>query len=124
MSASTRTVQQPLGIGQLGSALALVALVLLAALLLAYGPVSAPKTETAPAAGAPPAVIDHGWSEASTMAAAAAATKSTPIDHGSSESSMTQTGTAGGYTADPGYAPRTPEAVQRSGSNGPRLRPQ
>jgi hypothetical protein len=123
MSASTRTVQQPLGIGQLGSALALVALVLFAALLLAYGPVSAPKTETAPAAGAPPAVIDHGWSEASTMAAAAAG-KSTPVDHGSSESSMTQTGTAGGYNVDPGYAPRTTDAVQRSGSNGPRLRPQ
>ena len=122
MSASTRTVQQPLGIGQLGSALVLVALVLFAALLLAYGPVSAPKTETAPAAGAPPAVIDHGWSEASTKAAAGGG--STAIDHGSSESSMGQTGTAGGYTADPGFAPRTPEAVQRSGSNGPQLRPQ
>jgi hypothetical protein len=103
MSATTRTVQQPLGIGQFGAALAVVALILIVALAVAFGSQVAPKTVAPAVPGAPPAVIDHGWSQASTSAAGA---KSTPIDHGSSEGSMVITDTRGGFNGDMGLAPR------------------
>ena len=120
MSASTRTVQQQtLGTGQLGAALAVVALAIIVAAAIAFGALNAPKADTSPAAvGAPPpAVIDHGWSQAGTSTGAA----STPVDHGSSEQSMLVP--APGFRGDPGYAPRSSDAV-RAGNNGPRLRAQ
>jgi hypothetical protein len=142
MSASTRTVQQQtLGTGQLGTALAVVALAIIVAAGIAFGSLGAPKaTVTSPAVGAPPpAVIDHGWSQAGTSTG----TPYTPVDHGSSEKSMP--GYAGpsssdidaadhgarddlaigvapktGYRGDPGYAPRTIDVV-RAGGNGSRF---
>lgn len=145
MSASTRTVQQQtLGTGQLGAALAVVALAIIVAAAIAFGALNAPKTTVSPAAvGAPPpAAIDHGWSQAGTSKGI----PSTPVDHGSSEKSMpAYTGPFGsdidaadhgardeignavapasGYRGDPGYAPRSTDAV-RAGNNGPRLRAQ
>ena len=91
MSASTRTIQQPLGFGQIGAALAVVAMAIIVAALVAFGSMGAAKTEVTPAVGAPPAVIDHGWSQAGTSPV-------TPA-----------------YQGDPGFAPRQP-----SGKN-PRL---
>jgi hypothetical protein len=62
MSVSTRTAQQPLGLGQLGTTLVVIALALVVAAAVAFGSLAANKAEVAPAAGvgAPPAVIDHG----------------------------------------------------------------
>jgi len=54
MSASTRTIQQPLGFGQIGAALAVVALALMVAALVFFGSMGTAKTDVAPAAGAPP----------------------------------------------------------------------
>lgn len=122
MSATTRTVQQPLGIGQLGAALAVVALILVMALAVAFGSQVATKAVAPAAPGAPPAVIDHGWSEASSNAALGA--PSTAIDHGSSESSIGGSYSAPGYMGDPGLAPRSNDGAGTSGSNGPRLRAQ
>ena len=109
MSVSTRTVQQQsLGIGQLGAALVVFAVAILIAVAIAFGSLGATKTDVTPAAGAgaPPVVIDHGWSKAYTSTGNAAPPAA--IDHGSSESSM-----GAGTTVD-----------GNSGSNGPRLRPQ
>ena len=78
MSASTRTIQQPLGIRQMGALLMAVALALVVAAAVAFGQLAVSKAPTAPAAGAPPAFIDHGSrSEIGTSAAPAF------IDHGS-----------------------------------------
>ena len=72
MSASTRTIQQPLGIRQMGALLMAVALALVVAAAVAFGQLAVSKTQTAPAAGAPPAFIDHGSrSEIGTWAAPA-----------------------------------------------------
>jgi hypothetical protein len=60
MSASTRTIQQPLGIRQMAVVLMGVALALALAAAVAFGQLAASKAQTAPAAGAPPAFIDHG----------------------------------------------------------------
>ena len=124
MSASTRTIQQQtLGTGQLGTALAVVALAIIVAAAIAFGSLGATKAPVTPAAvGAPPAVIDHGWSQAGTSKGV----PSTVVDHGSSESSMVSgisVAPASGYRGDPGYAPRSTDTV-RSGNNGPRLRAQ
>ena len=141
MSASTRTVQQPLGIGQLGAALVFVALILIVAVAIAFGTLGAvkPGVAPAPAVGAPPAVIDHGWSQAGTPSIVGAPPAG--YDHGSSEASMVKPITGGGYVGDKGLAPRTNDASSvgddgrkgepflpardpvRAGSNG-QLRPQ
>jgi hypothetical protein len=88
MSASTRTVQQQtLGNSQLGAALAVVALAIIVAAAIAFGSLNATKAGpvTPGAIGQPPpAVIDHGWSQAGTSNGVT----STPVDHGSSEGSM------------------------------------
>jgi hypothetical protein len=61
MSAASRTIQAAPGTRQVGIALfALVVLLALGAVLV-YGSLSAAKLK-APAAGAAPAVHDHGWS--------------------------------------------------------------
>lgn len=121
MSASTRTAQQPLGIGQLGAALIVVAVALVVAVAIAFGSLGATRANVTPVpAGAPPAVIDHGWSEASSKAAAGAPPAA--IDHGSSESSMTKPVTGDdGRKGDP-FVPAN-DGAGTSGSNGPRLRP-
>ena len=106
MSASTRTVQQPLGIGQLGAALVVLAVAILIAVAIAFGSLGVTKADVTPAA-APPVVIDHGWSKAYTSTGNDAPPAA--IDHGSSESSMGAGAPAGTGT---------------SGDNGPRLRPQ
>ena len=124
MSVSTRTVQQQsLGIGQLGAALVVLAVAILIAVAIAFGSLGATKTDVTPAAGvgAPPVVIDHGWSQAYTSTGNAAPPAA--IDHGSSESSMG----AGTTVGDDGRKgePFVPSAGNgNSGSNGPRLRPQ
>jgi hypothetical protein len=60
MSASTRTIQQPLGIRQMAVLLMAVALALVVAAAVAFGQLTVSKVQTAPAVGAPPAFIDHG----------------------------------------------------------------
>jgi hypothetical protein len=60
MSASTRTVQQTLGIRQLGAALAAIALVIVLAVALALSQTVATKSQGVPAARPAPAFIDHG----------------------------------------------------------------
>ena len=45
MSASTRTLQQPLGFGQIGAALAVVALAIIVAAVVAFGSMGAAKTD-------------------------------------------------------------------------------
>jgi hypothetical protein len=60
MSASTRTIQQPLGIRQMAVLLMAVALALIVAAAVAFGQLAVSQTQTGPAAGAPPAFIDHG----------------------------------------------------------------
>lgn len=126
MSASTRTVQQQtLGNNQLGVALAVVALAIIVAAAIAFGSLNASKAApvTQGAIGQPPpAVIDHGWSQAGTSTG----TGSTAVDHGSSEGSMyagaSSTDFGPGYMGgDPGLAPRTDSTPSRGGS---RLRPE
>jgi hypothetical protein len=53
MSASARTLQQPLGFGQIGAALAAVAMVIVIAAFLAFGALGAAKT-VVPEYGTPP----------------------------------------------------------------------
>jgi hypothetical protein len=60
MSASTRTVQQTLGIRQLGAALVAIALVIVLAVALALSQTVASKSQAVPAAQPAPAFIDHG----------------------------------------------------------------
>lgn len=60
MSASTRTVQQTLGIRQLGAALVAIALVIVLAVALALSQTVASKSPAVPAAQPAPAFIDHG----------------------------------------------------------------
>jgi hypothetical protein len=118
MSASTRTVQQPLGIGQLGAGLIAVALVLIVAAALAFGSMAATKPGVVPAAapvGAPPAVIDHGWSQASSNTAVGA--PPAVIDHGWSEGSSkgaTPITAGNGYRGDQGLAPRSTEGAGKA----------
>ena len=88
MSASTRTVQQQtLGNNQLGAALAVIALAIIVAAAILFGSLNATKATPATKGAVgqpPPAVIDHGWSQAGTSNGVT----STPVDHGSSEGSM------------------------------------
>jgi hypothetical protein len=141
MSASTRTTQLPLGIGQLGAALVFVALILVVAIAIAFGTLGAakPGVAPAPAVGAPPAVIDHGWSQAGTPSIIGAPPAG--YDHGSSEVTIVKPVGNGGYVGDQGLAPRTNDGAAvgddgrkgepflpgagpvRAGSNG-QLRPQ
>jgi len=60
MSASTRTVQQTLGIRQLGAALVAIALVIVLAAAMALSQSVATKSQAASAARPAPAFIDHG----------------------------------------------------------------
>jgi hypothetical protein len=132
MSASTRTIQQPLGFGQIGAALAVVALAIVVAALVAFGSMGAAKTDVTPAVGAPPAVIDHGWSQAGTSTGPAAGAPPAVIDHGWSQAGTSPAtaidddgrkgisftpGASGksGYQADPGFAPRSPDAAKSVG---------
>jgi hypothetical protein len=114
MSASTRTIQQPLGFGQIGAALAVVALAIVVAALVAFGSMGAAKTDVTPAVGAPPpAVIDHGWSQAGTSTGPAAGAPPAVIGHGWSQAGTSPT--KPGYQADPGFAPRSPDAAKSVG---------
>jgi hypothetical protein len=60
MSASTRTVQQPLGLRQMGAVLIAIAITLVLATAVAIGQLATTKVQTAPAPGAAPVFIDHG----------------------------------------------------------------
>jgi exopolysaccharide biosynthesis protein len=60
MSASTRTVQGTLGTRRLGTALAVIALVIAFAVALAVSQTLATKSQAAPAARSVPAFIDRG----------------------------------------------------------------
>src|SRR6266446_2731852 len=60
MSASTRSVQQPLGTRQMGAVLVAIALALVLAAAVAIGQLATTKSQTAPAPGAAPVFIDHG----------------------------------------------------------------
>jgi hypothetical protein len=113
MSASTRTIQQPLGFGQIGAALAVIALAIMVAALVAFGSMGAAKTDVTPAVGAPPAVIDHGWSQAGTSTGPAAGAPPAVIDHGWSQAGTSSTKPA--YQADPGFAPRSSDAANSVG---------
>jgi hypothetical protein len=126
MSASTRTVQQQtLGNNQLGVALAVVAVAIIVAAAIAFGALNAPKAApvTNPAIGQPPpAVIDHGWSQAGTSKGL----PSTAVDHGSSEESM---GYAGASSTDFGPGSGTSMGGWSGNrgtvsSGGPQLRPE
>ena len=87
MSVSTRTAQQPLGIGQLGTALVVVALAIVIAATVAFS-MAAKKAEVIPAAGglAAPAFIDHGSRD------------------------EFNTSAYPGLTTDPGFAPRSTDS--------------
>ena len=114
MSASTRTIQQPLGFGQIGAALAVAALAIIVAAIVAFGSMGTAKTDVTPAVGAPPpAVIDHGWSQAGTSPAAATdddGRKGIPFTPGVT--------VRPGYPGDPGYAPRSPGVTVKPGFQG------
>ncbi len=134
MSASTRTVQQPLGTRQMGAVLVAIALALVLAAAVAIGQLATTKSQTAPAPGAAPVFIDHG-----SRAEMGTATSPVFIDHGS----RGEMGAAAPAAASHGYisasaaaaantAPsitssdemRTERAASGStSSGGPRLRP-
>ena len=146
MSASTRTVQQPLGIGQLGAALVVIALALIVAVAVALGSVGTTTKKAAPAAppiGYPPAGYDHGWSQAGpstnigapagigyppagydhgwSQAGTSSNVGAPPVgyDHGSSELSIGTAPKTGGFVGDPGFAPRSPAGpVAEGGRKG------
>jgi hypothetical protein len=61
MSVSTRTAQAPLGLGQLGATLVVIALAVVIAAAVAFGSLASKPAPAIPAAvgAAPPAVIDH-----------------------------------------------------------------
>jgi hypothetical protein len=123
MSASTRTVQQQtLGNNQLGVAIAVVALAIIVAAAIAFGSLNASKAAPVPKGAIgqpPPAVIDHGWSQAGTSKGVT----STAIDHGSSEGSMY----AGASSTDFGHGGTSMggwSGKRGTVSGGPRLLPE
>jgi hypothetical protein len=114
MSASTRTVQQPLGTRQMGAVLVAIALALVLAAAVAIGQLATTKAQTAPAPGAAPVFIDHG-SRGEMGAPAAAA------NHGYMSA-------AAAAAANKGITSRDEMRTDRAGSSGPssggpRLRP-
>jgi hypothetical protein len=60
MSGSARSVQITLGIRQVGAAIVAVALAVVLAVVLAFGQLMTTRPQTAPAAGAPPVVVNQG----------------------------------------------------------------
>jgi hypothetical protein len=60
MSGSTRTVQVTLGIGQIGAAIVAAALAIVLTGVVAFGQLTSPKAQTAPAGNGPQTVIDEG----------------------------------------------------------------
>jgi hypothetical protein len=93
MSASTRTIQQPLGTRQMGAALAAVLLAVVLAAAVAVGQLGATKPQTAPAAGSAPVFIDHGSRDEIGAGAGAAPVF---IDHGSRDEMGTPGAGSGG----------------------------
>jgi hypothetical protein len=124
MSASTRTVQQTLGSGQLGAAFVSLGLATILAAALAFSQLAAPATQTAPAAGAAPVFIDHGSrDEIGTWAPVGA--PPVVIDHGSRDEIGTWAPVgAPPVVIDHGSRDEMETAVPAGGWNGPRLRPQ
>jgi hypothetical protein len=109
MSASTRTLQQPLGFGQIGAALAVVAMVIAIAAFLAFGALGAAK----------PVVPEYGTPPDARLQAPALSVEVAPDadEHGSSLGTSTS---IPGYKGDPGIAPRQNDS---SSFGGPRVRP-
>jgi hypothetical protein len=60
MSGSTRTLQVTLGIGQIAAAIVAVALAVVLAGVVAFGPLTSTKPQTAPAEHGPQILIDEG----------------------------------------------------------------
>ena len=69
MSVSTQAAPRQMSFGRFPAALAMLALVVVIAAAVALVALSGSKTAipAAPAAGAPPVVIDHGWSNGQTV---------------------------------------------------------
>jgi hypothetical protein len=131
MSASTRTVQQPLGTRQLGAVLVAIALALVLAAAVAIGQLATTKVQTAPAPGAAPVFIDHG-----SRTEMGTATSPVFIDHGSrgEMNSAAAAAASHGYmsaaaaAAAPVFTKNDEMRTDRTGSSGsssggPRLRP-
>jgi len=115
MSASTRTVQQPLGTRQMGAVLVAIALALVLAAAVAIGQLATTKVQTAPAPGAAPVFIDHG--SRGEMSAPAAAANS----HGYMSAAAAAAANKGITSRD---EMRTERATSgNTSSGGPRLRP-
>ena len=125
MSASTRTVQQTLGSGQIGAALVALGLATILTAALGFSQLAAPKTQTAPAAGAAPVFIDHGSrDEIGTWAPVGA--PPVVIDHGSRDE-MGTAPAAAPVIVDHSLGARDDigaSALPAGGWNGPGLRPQ
>jgi hypothetical protein len=109
MSASTRTLQQPLGFGQIGAALAVVAMVITIAAVLAFGALGAAKT-VVPEYGTPP--------DARVQAPALSVQVAPDADE--KGSGLSPSTVIPGYKGDPGIAPRQNGS---SSFGGPRVRP-
>jgi len=109
MSASTRTLQQPLGFGRIGAALAVVALAIIIAAFLAFGGLGAAKT----------VVPEYGTPPDARVQAPALSVEVAPDADEKGSGLIPSTGIPG-YKGDPGIAPR-----QNGSSNfgGPRVRP-
>ena len=124
MSASTRTVQQTLGTGQIGAALVALGLATILTAALGFSQLSAPKAQTAPAAGTAPVFIDHGSRDEMGTYAPVGAPPAF-IDHGSRDEIGTSTPVgAPPVFIDHGSRDGMGTGASTGGSNGPRLRPQ
>ena len=115
MSASTRTVQQPLGTRQMGAVLVAIALALVLAAAVAIGQLATTKSQTAPAPGAAPVFIDHGSRGEMNSAAAAAASHgymsaaaaaAAPVFTKNDEMRTDRTGSSGSSSGGPRLRPR------------------
>jgi hypothetical protein len=106
MSASTRTVQQPQGLGQMVAPFVAVALAILIAAAIAFNPLAAKSTQVAPAAGSAPVFIDHGSRDEIGTWAPAVGAPPVVIDHGSRDEMGTGTSAPTGTSGPNGLRPR------------------
>ena len=93
MSATTRTAQQPLGLGQTIAPFVAIALALVLAAVVGLSQLTTTKSQAAPAAGSAPGFIDHG-SRDEMVTAPAAGSAPVVIDHGSRDEMGTGAGSS------------------------------
>ena len=124
MSASTRTVQQPLGTRTMGPVLVAIALVIVLAAAAAFGQLAATKSQTAPAAGAAPVYNDYHWSGYTEAAAAAAARAAGSTSVYNDYSWSGYTGAAAAAAARAAGLPIGTGAADPNSFSGPRARSQ